>query len=173
MDAYCRSARPEHLLRLRPWARRHRAGRQCVPPRGLKRGLPERDAGCGRHEEALQAVLLSWRHSQPCGDISNWLSRRVLPRSDHSARESVCCALRKRASLISLSKRRHACQDERHGHGTSDGANKPLVHGAKSHVSGLTLPTKCRSRPPLRMHAAGHCAEEAARSTGLARLGFF
>ena len=57
--------RPRHDLRLRPRPRRPGAGGQHLSRRHLQRDLSQHQPGRGRAAEALQAVLVSRRHSQP------------------------------------------------------------------------------------------------------------
>ena len=57
--------RPRHDLRLRPRTRRPGGRRQHLPRGHLQRDLSRHQPGRGRAAEALPAVLVSRRHSQP------------------------------------------------------------------------------------------------------------
>ena len=66
LNRVIKAARPEHDLHLRPRAWRAGAGGQYVSRRHLQRGLSRLSRRMSGDEEAVQAVLLSRRHSQPC-----------------------------------------------------------------------------------------------------------
>ena len=65
LNRVIKRVRPRHDLHHRSRPRRSGRGRQHVPGRHLQRGLSRHLAGRSRDEAALQAVLVSRRHSQP------------------------------------------------------------------------------------------------------------
>ena len=158
--------RPRHDLHLGPGTRRTGARRQHLPGRHLQRGLSGGHPRRSRAEDAVPAVLVSRRHSEPrrAGDARQHPRRR---RARVLAEPRVWRRVRQPRTHRRLRHRRRRSRDRTAGHGVA--LEQVPQPGHRRRGAADPAPERLQDRQPG--GAGAHPARGAATAAARLRLG--